>query len=120
MTQVASPKNPTEIRITIDSVPEPRTRAPEPERKLGTIMVVDDDPRIRQAVQWALEDEGYAVVAAADGRQALDAAATQRPALIVLDNGLPEASGAQVAAQLREIGGESLPILLITADGRAR
>jgi len=84
------------------------------------VLVVDDDPRMRQVMQWALEDEGYAVVAAPDAAAAIAAAAAQRPAVVVLDYGLPNGDGASVARQLRAATADAaLPIVLVTADGRA-
>jgi DNA-binding response OmpR family regulator len=66
----------------------------------------------------ALQDEGLRVIAAANGRLALERARLQPPDLVVLDMTLPLLGGADVAAELRATLGERLPILLITADGR--
>ena len=74
--------------------------------------------RVRQALRWALEDEGLAVAVAADAREAL-APATPRPALVLLDLTLPDADGAAVARGLRARHGPGLAVLAITADGRA-
>jgi DNA-binding response OmpR family regulator len=84
----------------------------------GTVLVVEDDETLREVIKWALEDLGVGVEVAADGQQALDWLARRRPALMVLDVGLPLVSGDGVAAGARSIHGE-VPILLITADGRA-
>lgn len=93
---------------------EPADDLPE-----SPILLVEDDARIRQVIRWALEDEGFVVEIAADGRQALEQAARRRPALIVLDMMLPILNGAAVADGLRAIYTEPPPILLVTADGRA-
>jgi CheY-like chemotaxis protein len=69
-------------------------------------------------IQWALEDEGLPVEVAVNGREALDVAARQQPALVVLDMVLPLLDGAGVASGLRDMYGGDVPILLITADGR--
>jgi two-component system OmpR family response regulator len=97
------------------------TQPPGPggEDALAPILVVDDDPGLRQVIQWALEEEGWLVQTAADGRQALAHAKRRRPRLVVLDMGLPELDGVAVAAELRRLYGESLPIVVITADGHA-
>lgn len=83
------------------------------------ILVVDDDAQIRRTVRWALEDEGLPVVTAADGRQALDRAAAQPPALVVLDMGLPRLDGDGVAGGLHALYDGRVPIVVITADGSA-
>jgi DNA-binding response OmpR family regulator len=82
----------------------------------GTILVIDDDPRTRQTIRWALEYEGFVVDTAADGKQGLERAAIDRPALVVLDMRLPVADGATVADGLREMQGRTPPIVLVTAD----
>ncbi|MBM2810842.1 MAG: sle [Chloroflexi bacterium] len=83
------------------------------------ILVVDDDPNIRQAIQWALEDDGLKVETAADGRQAVERVAAHRPSLMVLDMALPLLDGRQVVQELRANYGDAPPIVVITADGRA-
>jgi CheY-like chemotaxis protein len=87
---------------------------------LATILVVDDEPEILQFIGTALEDEGHRVLKAADGWQAVDIAAQQRPDMIVLDMMLPGMDGDVVASEMRRLYGEGMPILLITADGQAQ
>ena len=67
------------------------------------MLVVDDDPEIRDVVRWLLEDEGWTVETASDGRDALERATRARPALIVLDMGLPIMSGEEVAMRLHDV-----------------
>ena len=86
---------------------------------MALILVVDDDPQVRRWIQDVLESEGLEVATAADGRQALELAARQPPALVVLDVTLPGVHGAHVGRGLRELLGGHVPILVITADGRA-
>ena len=88
-------------------------------REATRVLVVDDDPEIREVVTWLLEDEGLPVETAADGLRALDCATRARPSLIVLDMGLPIISGEEVAVRLRAHYGEPLPIIVVSADGRA-
>lgn len=83
------------------------------------ILVVEDDQDVRHTIQWALEDEGYAVLTASDGKQALDRVQGRQPALVLLDMGLPVVDGYGVADGLRANYGDRVPILVITADGRA-
>ncbi len=92
----------------------------EPGARPGAIvLVVDDDPEIRDVVRWLLEDEGWTVETASDGRDALDRATRARPALIVLDMGLPIMSGEEVAVRLRDVYVDPPPIIVVSADGRA-
>jgi DNA-binding response OmpR family regulator len=92
---------------------EPGTRAG------AVILVVDDDPEIRDVVRWLLEDEGWTVETASDGRDALERATRARPALIVLDMGLPIMNGEEVAVRLHEVYVDPPPIIVVSADGRA-
>jgi CheY-like chemotaxis protein len=92
---------------------------PVAEQRIGAILVVDDDPEIRDVVRWLLEDEGWTVETASDGRDALERATQVRPALIVLDMGLPILSGEEVAMRLRVYYQEPPPIVVVSADGRA-
>lgn len=85
----------------------------------ATVLVVDDDPQVRQVIKWAFEDEGYAVRAAADGREALERAAEHVPDLVVLDIEMPVLDGYEAARELRKRHGAGLPIVAITADGHA-
>jgi DNA-binding response OmpR family regulator len=82
------------------------------------VLLVEDDDGIRQVCLWALEDQGFVVEEATDGRQALERASAHRPRLVILDMTLPVMSGDAVADGLRAVDPD-LPILLITADGRA-
>ncbi len=78
-----------------------------------TILIVDDDPRLRDLLRTALERAGYAVLTAADGQSALTHAARHAPDLVVLDIGLPEMNGFEVCRRIR--AGSDLPILFLTA-----
>jgi DNA-binding response OmpR family regulator len=84
----------------------------------GAVLVVEDDPPMRQLIRWVLEDEGIPVETAADGQQALEHARRRRPALVVLDMNLPFVDGDGVASGLRGFPGKTPPILVITGDGR--
>jgi len=83
------------------------------------ILVVDDDSHVLQMLQWVLEDVGFEVQTAADGAEALTRARGHRPALVILDLGLPLLDGSQIAAELHTLYGAAVPIVLITADGHA-
>src|SRR2546425_11777144 len=88
------------------------------EPRPASVLVVDDDPRWCEVIQWALEEEGFAVASASDPDGAVAAATTHRPDVIVLDYGLPRQDGDVLAERLRRVVGHA-PIPLSTADGRA-
>jgi DNA-binding response OmpR family regulator len=92
----------------------------DPKLANAPILVVDDDLHTRQTIQWALEEEGFVVQTAVDGRQALERASATRPALVVLDMKLPIVDGAAVADGLRLAHAVPPPIVLITGDDRPR
>jgi DNA-binding response OmpR family regulator len=88
-------------------------------RSAAIVLVVDDDAEIRDVVRWLLEDEGWTVETASDGRDALEQATRAKPALIVLDMGLPIMSGEEVAMRLHDVYVDPPPIIVVSADGRA-
>src|SRR5882762_8963822 len=77
------------------------------------VLVVEDDEDIAQALQRSLRMEGYEVRAAADGRIALEQGRAFAPDLVILDLGLPEVDGLEVARSLR--ADDDVPILILTA-----
>ena len=77
------------------------------------ILVVDDEPQIQRFLRPALEAAGYDVVEALNGAEALKAAATAAPALVILDLGLPDMDGKDVIARLR--GWSQVPIIILSA-----
>jgi DNA-binding response OmpR family regulator len=78
-----------------------------------TVLVVDDEEAIAEAVRARLESEGYRVLVAADGPQALETAERERPDLVVLDLMLPGMDGLEVCTQLQR--GRWVPVLMLTA-----
>ena len=81
------------------------------------MLVVEDDPHVRSALEAGLAFAGYEIVSATDGQEALELLASQRPALILLDLGLPKLSGAAVAEELRcHDHVSSIPMILLSAD----
>jgi DNA-binding response OmpR family regulator len=81
----------------------------------GTILVVDDEKNIVQLARLYLNNEGFQVEAAYDGRQALEKARTARPDLIILDIMMPEVDGLTVCKELRK--SSNVPIIILTARG---
>jgi len=78
------------------------------------VLVVDDDEAIVDSLRRGLELEGYSVLTAADGTQALRVVAADRLDAVVLDVGLPDLNGRIVAARMRA-GGLATPILILSA-----
>lgn len=78
-----------------------------------TILVVDDEPHIIELATLYLKNEGYRVVSAADGAQALEKIEKEQPALVILDLMLPEINGWEVCRQVR--AKSNLPIIVLTA-----
>lgn len=82
----------------------------------GTIVVVDDEANIAELVGLYLDREGFRVVTAATGNDALDAFRQHRPRLVVLDVGLPDIDGLEVCKRIRATS--TTPIIFLTArDG---
>jgi DNA-binding response OmpR family regulator len=78
-----------------------------------TILVVDDEPILRETLVEELRDEGFRVVAAADGRDAVERFRQDHPDLVLLDLMLPELSGIEVCRIIR--AESDVPILMLTA-----
>ena len=82
-----------------------------------TILVVDDDPDIRDVIAETLADEGFSVVTSGDGQAAVDIALESPPSLIVLDLMMPKMSGWQVIEALQASPrGAKIPIVLVSAS----
>jgi two-component system response regulator MprA len=78
------------------------------------ILLVDDEPALRQSVARSLRFEGYTVVTASDGREALDVVRSARPDALVLDVMMPRLDGLGVCRSLRAEG-DRTPVLMLTA-----
>ncbi len=77
------------------------------------ILTIEDDERIRTAVRFALEDEGWTVLEAETGEQALESFNSMTPDLVLVDIGLPGMDGFEVCRALRR--GSDVPIIMVTA-----
>jgi DNA-binding response OmpR family regulator len=101
-------------------------RQPTPSPTIGSVsaaigrpdvLVVDDEPQVRQIVASYLEAEGFDVRTAADGHEALAELARKRPDLVVLDLMLPGVDGLTVLRRLREAG-DQVPVIVLSARGQ--
>ena len=84
---------------------------------ISRILVIDDDPVARITIQTILEEEGYSVTCAEDGRRGLAAFRESRPDLVVTDIVMPGKEGIETILELRSIWPEG-PIIAISAGGR--
>ena len=82
----------------------------------GTVLLVDDEKAIRDSLRMVVEYEGYRVLEAANGDEALAAVRRSSPDAVLLDIKMPEMDGLEVLASLRERGYE-MPIIVITGHG---
>lgn len=86
------------------------------------ILIVDDEPHIRLLLEQALEDledEGVELLTAANGREALDTIAAERPQLVFLDVMMPQMNGFDVCQAVKqEMGLEEIYIVMLTAKGQ--
>jgi CheY-like chemotaxis protein len=98
---------------------EPRTRDTT-SGDCCSILVVEDDTLIRESLQEALESQGYRIVAASNGREALDRLPSiAKPCLILLDLMMPVMNGWEFADALQsDVELAAIPIVVLTAFGR--
>jgi CheY-like chemotaxis protein len=79
------------------------------------VLVVDDDPAIRDAVRDLLEDQGIPVETATDGQDALEKVTQRVPRLVLLDMRMPVMDGWEFAARFHAAHGDDAPIVVLTA-----
>ena len=83
------------------------------------ILIADDEPNIVISLEYLLQREGYAVVVARDGQEALEAIAREKPALVLLDVMMPHKTGFEVCQAVRaDETLQATKILMLTAKGR--
>ena len=79
------------------------------------VLIVEDDQSIREALQWALEDEGYTVATAPHGAAALEMLPALQPCVILVDLRMPIMDGQQFVAAYRELPGQHAPVIVLSA-----
>ena len=81
------------------------------------VLIADDDPDVRMLISTTLEREGYNVIEARDGQEAVTMINERTPALVLLDVNMPRLDGVQVAERLRAEG-SPVPFIFVTAQTR--
>jgi DNA-binding response OmpR family regulator len=87
---------------------------PVPAVNLGTILVIEDDPRMQKVLRRIFADEHYAVVIAGDGQTGLDLFRSEHPTAVVLDLILPRISGRELCQTFKNLSNET-PIIVLSA-----
>jgi DNA-binding response OmpR family regulator len=94
--------------------------APTPRHRAARILIADDEARIRLTVRACLEAEGYEVLEAADGLEAMDVIIHAAPDVMILDLAMPTMDGVRTVQQLQGVHGQLKPrIIILTAFGSA-
>ncbi len=84
-----------------------------------TLMIVDDSASMRQMVTFTLKDAGYEVIAAGNGREALDKLDGTRISMVITDLNMPEMDGLELIRQLRgKPGYKFVPIVMLTTESQ--
>jgi DNA-binding response OmpR family regulator len=87
--------------------------------RLQTILIADDNDDLRDMMRQLLESRGYRVLEAADGREAVEAAVRERPALVIMDLGMPHLDGLSAVAEIRRhVAAPETEILIVSAYDR--
>ena len=84
----------------------------------GTVLVVDDEPQIRRVMRTALAAQGYAVIEAKNGEEALEKIRAERPDLILLDVNMPGINGLEACREIRQ--SSDVPIVMLTVRNSER
>lgn len=83
------------------------------EKEIKTILVIDDEPAIRDLLKYNLEREGYQIIEASDGVEGISVALEQKPDIILLDIMLPKLDGLSVCKRIKN--SMNIPIIMLTA-----
>ena len=81
---------------------------------MGRVLVVDDEPAVRESLERVLRHDGFEVAVASDGREAIRRLAVVRPDLVLLDVLMPQIDGLEVCRRMRDTG-DRTPVLMLTA-----
>jgi len=87
---------------------------PASSRSRGTILVIEDDPRLQRALRRSFATEQYAVIVAANGQTGLELFRSERPVAVILDLILPEISGRELCQTFKSLSSET-PVIILSA-----
>ncbi len=82
----------------------------------GLVMIVDDDPILRDFVSMALDEQGYRTITAGDGTLALHMLERELPSLILTDGSMPHLGGHEFAARVRKEWGGRVPLIIMSGS----
>jgi two-component system KDP operon response regulator KdpE len=85
---------------------------------LATVLIVDDEPQIRRTLLTVLTSQGYSVIEAKSGDEALEKIRVERPDLILMDLNMPGRSGVETCQEIRE--GSDVPVIILTVRNAER
>lgn len=80
------------------------------------ILIVDDEPRVRESIRSILEDEGYSVIEAPDGQEGLKRVAADKPDSVLLDIWMPDLDGIEVLRGIKQLDAD-LPVVIMSGHG---
>jgi len=86
------------------------------QRTSDLILVVDDEPRVRESIRSILEDEGYTVIEAADGQEGLTRVTADKPDSVLLDIWMPDLDGIEVLRGIKQLDVD-LPVIIMSGHG---
>jgi two-component system nitrogen regulation response regulator NtrX len=86
------------------------------QRSSDLILVVDDEPRVRESIRSILEDEGYAIIEASDGQEGLTRVAADKPDSVLLDIWMPDLDGIEVLRGIKQLDAD-LPVIIMSGHG---
>ena len=112
--EITCTQNSSGVIMQLMDVVERQPVTPAVASSLGTILVVEDDPRMQKVLRRMFMDEHYSVIVAGDGQAGLDIFLSERPLAVVLDLILPHISGRELCQKLKNIS-PSTPVIVLSA-----
>jgi DNA-binding response OmpR family regulator len=103
------------MSMALESIAKATERlVPSAQLEMGTVLIVEDDPRMQKVLMRMFQSESYKVIVAGNGQEGIDAFLAHRPVAVVLDLILPQISGREVCKRLKSTGTDT-PIIVLSA-----